>query len=267
MMKNVIIPAQIRAGRAYLNWSQGDLAKNADVGLSTIRDLESEKRATDTQTVARIYQALNNAGVEFIPGNAEGGPGVRMVANRPNLIRRPTFMQEREQLEFSVEHNGKAVTVLIISLVLDDLGGLNGNEKEEVYLKTFEEHRGTILDAVALAILEPSNFDNYGKLRIRQKDINAVTGSWFKVTTSDGVDIRDTEAKVLVNTFHTKFMERFYATGQLPAVGVWRDRSVANNHVFYFSPLAKAIAGELLQEFNAMQCAQPDLERLTKIPL
>ncbi len=265
MIHDVIIPAQIRAGRAYLNWSQGDLAKAARVGLSTVRDAESEKRATDTGTVELIRQALDNEGIKFIPGSTDGGPGVRMVANRPNILRRPTTMQKWGGMPFSVEYNGKAIMVLVAREVLDDFDRLTGGPTEDVYLQTFERHRGKILDAVAFAILEPSNFDKHGRLCIQQKDIDAVTGSWLRVTTHDAADIRDMEAIGLMNNFIAKLRERVNATGQLPAASVWRDKNVGDAHVFYFSPLAKAIASDLLREFEASECAEPDLTRLTRI--
>ena len=267
MVNYVIIPAQIRAGRAYLNWSQEDLAKTAGVGLSTVRDAESEKRATDTGSVELIRLALDNEGIQFVPGGSDGGPGVRMVAYRPNILRRPTTMQQWEGMPFTVEHSGKAITVFVVREVLDDLDGLKGTPVESVYLQTFDKHRGKILDAVELAILEPSNFDNYGRLYIRQRDIAAVTGNWFKVTTSDATDARDVEAKALMNKFLSKFLERFRATEELPAVSVWRDRSAVNAHVYYFSPLARSIAGQFLQQFDAEECAKPDLMKLTRIKL
>jgi transcriptional regulator with XRE-family HTH domain len=267
MINDVIVPAQIRAARAYLNWSQEDLAKTAGVGLSTVRDAESEKRATDTDTVELIRLALDNEGIQFVPGGTDGGPGVRMVAYRPNILRRPTTMQKWEGMPFTVEHNGKAITVFVISDVLDDLDGLHGTPAESVYLQTFEKHRGKILDAVELAIHEPTNFDNYGRLYIRQKDIYAVTGTWFKVTTTDAINERDAEAAALMNKFLTQFLERFRATKELPAVSVWRDRNAAETHVYFFSPLARSIAGHLLQQFDAEPCAKPDLMKLVRIPL
>ena len=36
-MPSLVVPAQIRAGRALLDWSQEQLATAAEVGLSTIR--------------------------------------------------------------------------------------------------------------------------------------------------------------------------------------------------------------------------------------
>ena len=93
---NIIIPAQIRAGRALLGWSQEHLAKEAEVGLSTVRDAESARRAAETAAVASIRSALWNGGVVFTGGLPGEGPGVRLVADQPNIIRRPSTMQWEE---------------------------------------------------------------------------------------------------------------------------------------------------------------------------
>ena len=65
-------PAQCRAGRAWLSWSQGDLAKAAGVGLSTVKDFEGERRTPigATQTAMRV--ALERAGLGF-PYVSDGG--------------------------------------------------------------------------------------------------------------------------------------------------------------------------------------------------
>src|SRR6202162_6102348 len=71
--------AQIRAGRALLRWSAQDLAREAALGLATIRRAEGVERET-SMTVATdlaVRRALESAGVEFIDENG-GGPGVRL---------------------------------------------------------------------------------------------------------------------------------------------------------------------------------------------
>src|ERR1039458_3172635 len=101
MLEDMIIPAQIRAGRALLGWSQEHLAREAEVGLSTVRDAESGRRAADTGAMACIRRALWNGGVVFSGGHPGEGPGVRLVADQPNIIRRPSTMQW-EGLPFTV---------------------------------------------------------------------------------------------------------------------------------------------------------------------
>jgi ribosome-binding protein aMBF1 (putative translation factor) len=70
---------QIRAGRALIRWSAEDLAREAKLGLATIRRAEVAEGAT-SMTVANelaVRRALEAAGVEFIDENG-GGAGVRL---------------------------------------------------------------------------------------------------------------------------------------------------------------------------------------------
>jgi ribosome-binding protein aMBF1 (putative translation factor) len=71
--------SQIRAARGLLRWSAEDLAREAALGLATIRRAEGSENKT-AMTVANdlaVRRALENAGVEFIDENG-GGPGVRL---------------------------------------------------------------------------------------------------------------------------------------------------------------------------------------------
>jgi len=166
MQKTIIIPAQIRAGRALLDWSQDDLAKAADVALTSVRDIESQKRPPDSSTATAVRRAIENEGIEFLSGTGEFGPGVRFIANRPNLVRRPTTMTKWDGIPFIVEWQGKEVNVVLTREAIEDLGHLTGNEGDSVYLKTFDKFRGSILDGVRAAITDPSNFDRQGNLRL-----------------------------------------------------------------------------------------------------
>jgi transposase len=70
---------QIRAGRALVGWSAADLAREAALGLATIRRAEGAEGRTSL-TMANdlaVRRALEGAGVEFIDENG-GGPGVRL---------------------------------------------------------------------------------------------------------------------------------------------------------------------------------------------
>ena len=73
----MLTPAQSRAARALLDWSQDALAAASHLGLSTIRDFEKGRRVPSHNNLAAIVRALEAAGVQFIPENG-GGPGVRM---------------------------------------------------------------------------------------------------------------------------------------------------------------------------------------------
>lgn len=72
----MVTSAQIRAARGLLNWTVRDLAENSGVHRNTVTRIENE--ATEGgYSIANIQQALEAAGVIFVPENGEG-PGVRL---------------------------------------------------------------------------------------------------------------------------------------------------------------------------------------------
>jgi transcriptional regulator with XRE-family HTH domain len=74
---STISPAQCRAARGLLDWSQEKLAERSGVGTVTIRELESGRHEPRRATLYVVLQAFEKAGVEFLDGNG-GGPGVRL---------------------------------------------------------------------------------------------------------------------------------------------------------------------------------------------
>lgn len=72
---------QAKAARALLGWSQPELAAAAGVSLSTVLDLEKERRALSSDILTRLRAALEKAGVEIIDANG-GGPGARLKRRR-----------------------------------------------------------------------------------------------------------------------------------------------------------------------------------------
>jgi ribosome-binding protein aMBF1 (putative translation factor) len=77
-LKSLTSP-QIRAARGLVRWSAEDLAREAALGLATIRRAEGAENET-SMTVANdlaVRRALESAGVEFIDENG-GGSGVRL---------------------------------------------------------------------------------------------------------------------------------------------------------------------------------------------
>src|ERR1700691_4548469 len=65
-------PAQCRAARAWLSWSQDDLAKAARVGLSTVKDFEGEGRTTMEATQTAMLVALGREGLGFPFADVDG---------------------------------------------------------------------------------------------------------------------------------------------------------------------------------------------------
>ncbi len=70
-------PAQCRAARALLDWSQQQLADAAGVGVVTVRQLEAGSSQPRRATMDVLRRALEAAGVQFIDaGDVPEGSGV-----------------------------------------------------------------------------------------------------------------------------------------------------------------------------------------------
>src|SRR5882724_5944534 len=89
MRPNPLTSEQLRAARALLRWSAEDLARESNLGVTTIRRAELAEGET-SMTVANdlaVRRALEAAGVEFIDEDG-GGPGVRLrQRRRPKMLK------------------------------------------------------------------------------------------------------------------------------------------------------------------------------------
>ena len=72
-----LTPAQCRAARALLNWSQAQLAEASKIATKTIANFELGKRQPHDRTLDDLRDALEAAGVIFVAEN-DDGPGVRL---------------------------------------------------------------------------------------------------------------------------------------------------------------------------------------------
>ena len=78
MKNHSLSGGQIRAARALLRWSAEELARQASLGLNTIKRAEAKdgKTSLTTANELAIRRALETAGVEFTNGDQ---PGVRLT--------------------------------------------------------------------------------------------------------------------------------------------------------------------------------------------
>jgi transcriptional regulator with XRE-family HTH domain len=89
----MLTPAQSRAARGLLDWSQLDLAGAARVSLSTVRDFEKSRWTPIGNSLAAMRQALEAAGAEFTNGNT---PGVRLKPKPDEGIRPEDLTSEND---------------------------------------------------------------------------------------------------------------------------------------------------------------------------
>src|SRR5258708_38717134 len=67
-------PEQCRAARAWMNWSQDELAAKAQVSNSTLRDFESGRRVPIANNLKAIKRALEEAGMQFLFSRGDDEP-------------------------------------------------------------------------------------------------------------------------------------------------------------------------------------------------
>jgi len=68
-----VSPEQCRAARAWLGWTQAELAERSNVGLSALKDFEKGSRRTLAAIRHQIQRAFEDAGVTFLPYGIEVG--------------------------------------------------------------------------------------------------------------------------------------------------------------------------------------------------
>ncbi|MHC2109123.1 helix-turn-helix transcriptional regulator [Methylobacterium sp. CM6246] len=62
---SLIVPAQIRAARAMLGWTQEELAARSGISKRSILSLEIEETIPKEETKTRVVRSLEAAGIEF----------------------------------------------------------------------------------------------------------------------------------------------------------------------------------------------------------
>ncbi len=73
----VLSPAQCRAARGFLDWTQDQLASAAGVSRSTIRDFEVGRHALHRATETVLVRTFEAAGIRLLADEG-GGCGVRL---------------------------------------------------------------------------------------------------------------------------------------------------------------------------------------------
>ena len=82
----MVTPAQIRAARGLLKWTQASLAHKATLSTVTLNMIENESVAPRTGTLDSIQRALEQGGVEFLE---EKGQGIGVRFRRSATPQRP----------------------------------------------------------------------------------------------------------------------------------------------------------------------------------
>jgi Protein of unknown function (DUF1488) len=165
---DTITPAQMRAARALLGWSQAQLSRAARVGLSTVKDAEVGKRSPIASNTETIRRTLEHGGVKFLAANGDG-PGVCLRGHRPEIIRRPFRIAHDETVAFLVRWRGQRVVVQLPTAVLEGLDGAP-HDDFPACLASFRRNEQRILEASARAI-EAGRYASAGFVELAMSDL------------------------------------------------------------------------------------------------
>ena len=83
-----MLSRQLIAARALVGWNQSRLASAAGVSIATVKRLENSSGIVSGRhdTVVKIINALQSAGVQFIDADRSAGPGVRLAVWQLDLL-------------------------------------------------------------------------------------------------------------------------------------------------------------------------------------
>src|SRR5260370_36884169 len=93
-------PEQCRAARAWLGWTQHDLARRAKVGPSTVQSFEKGETKTIPATTEAMRIALETNGIEFIEDGVRLSQAARQRNRRPKLLHISNIHTSMSQAEF-----------------------------------------------------------------------------------------------------------------------------------------------------------------------
>jgi transcriptional regulator with XRE-family HTH domain len=69
VMKKDILPQQVRAARALIDWTRDDLANASGLTVRTLARIESSQTVPRQTTLEALAKAFEAAGIEFISQN------------------------------------------------------------------------------------------------------------------------------------------------------------------------------------------------------
>jgi transcriptional regulator with XRE-family HTH domain len=77
-------PEQSRAARAWLGWSQEELAKRSNVSVNTVRNFERGQKTLHFNSIAAMRQAIEVAGIQLLFNENGVAAGIRRPGSDPD---------------------------------------------------------------------------------------------------------------------------------------------------------------------------------------
>lgn len=113
---------QIKAARALLGWSQGDLAKASGLSQTGIGRIENGENKPNAETTIRITEAFGSHGIEFIIG------GVRKVEDRLEVIDSRDCLKRLQDDVFKTLSNPDTKFKEVLIMGIDELTEDEGDD-------------------------------------------------------------------------------------------------------------------------------------------
>lgn len=122
-----------RAARGLLDVTQAQLAAAAQLSLSTVKNFEAGRRFPSPDNLGRLQQALEAAGVEFLPGGAVQLHPDQITFGRDYLV-------DSSRFRLIARRGERAITIDISREALEDAATLTGASLVERHAR-FEAQR------------------------------------------------------------------------------------------------------------------------------
>jgi transcriptional regulator with XRE-family HTH domain len=118
-----LTPAQARAARALLAWSQQDLATKANIATSTVADFERGRRTPVPQNAQAMRAAFERDGISFPVGGAVRGPALPKLADLTKAGTPIRYVNGTDLAQWAERRHGQAsMPTLIAKLVRASCG-------------------------------------------------------------------------------------------------------------------------------------------------
>jgi DNA-binding transcriptional regulator YiaG len=85
----IMAPEQSRAARAWLGWSQDELARRSNVSVNTVRNFERGQKPLHSNSIAAMRQAIEAAGVRLVFDKNGAAVGILRQDAEPDLSAEP----------------------------------------------------------------------------------------------------------------------------------------------------------------------------------
>lgn len=159
---------QCRAARSLLNWTQDELAKNANVSRATVADFESNTRQPIKNNLRSISDCMFAAGVDLVPEVGDAGIGVRFRTRKLEYVNSVKIDRFNRCATMRMRYAGEDFLCVIDLNVIDDYHHTNFSTESE-----FQKGMSDILHIViAAAERYAENYIKDGKMLLTTGMLN-----------------------------------------------------------------------------------------------